>query len=231
MIDNIWRDQPPGYYCLSLKSLSGKWKDEIFDSPEKAMIWLKNHRESGDLYFCTTTLSSPRRLKKNVQPSCYLWADLDEIDPRTLGKLKPTIAWMSSPGRYQALWKLDNVYDPDRIERVNKALAYKIGADQGSWILTKVLRIPGTRNHKYPKKPLVKLLWHSDTKISIDWLERKLKIKPGDKDDSELAINFTLDFKKVYKKYEDSLSRKIKRFLTASEAIKGKIRHPVVFRA
>ncbi len=92
MIDKIWREQPPGRYCLSLKTLSGKWKDQTFDSISAALAWVKKNKTLGDLYFCTTTLSGPRRVKDNVQPSRFLWQDLDEVDPETLGWLRPTIA-------------------------------------------------------------------------------------------------------------------------------------------
>jgi hypothetical protein len=44
-------------------------------------------------------------------------------------------------------------------EDMNKKLAYSVGADHGGWDITQVLRIPGTRNHKYPQAPYGKLLW------------------------------------------------------------------------
>lgn len=220
MIDKIWHEQPPGLYCLALKNLSGKWTDKTFGSIRAALAWAKDHKRSGDLYFCVTTLSDSRRVKDNVQSSRYLWQDLDTVDPEKLGWLRPTIAWQSSPGRYQALWRLDKIYEPDRIERINRALAYRVGADRGSWILTKVLRIPGTTNYKYPKHPTVKLLWDDGNTFSIRKLERRLK--PKVKDENEVEIDISLSFKKVFKKYRDILMPKVRRFLTADEAIEGK---------
>lgn len=220
MIEKIWGEQPSGRYCLALKSLSGRWKDITFKSISAAMAWVKKNKASGDLYFCITTLSGSQRLKENVLPSRYLWQDLDEVDPRTLGWLKPTIAWQSSPGRFQALWRLDKVCKADRIERINRALAYRVGADQGSWILTKVLRIPGTTNYKYPKKPTVKLLWEDGDTFSIKTLEKRLKPKVTDEDEDEIDVS--LSFKKIFKKYRDILMPKVRRFLTADEAIEGK---------
>lgn len=222
MIEQVWSEQPPGHYCLSRKSPSGKWEDKIFGSSSEAMSWLKDNKRSGDLYFCTTTLSAPRRVKENVQSSRYLWQDLDNVNPSELGKLRPTIAWQSSPGRYQALWKLNDVYEPDRIEALNQALAYKVGADQGSWILTKVLRIPGTRNYKYNNKPIVKMLWDDGAVFKIDRLEKQLKVSSKERNEGELVIDLTLDFKKVFKKYKNKMSHKIRRLLTADEAVQGK---------
>ncbi len=220
MIEKIWREQPSGRYCLSLKTLSGKWKDQTFRSISSALTWVEENRKNGDLYFCTTTLSGSRRVKDNVQASHFLWQDLDEVDPRTLGWLKPTIAWQSSPGRYQALWRLDKICEPDRIERINRALAYRVGADQGSWVLTKVLRIPGTTNHKYPQKPSVKLLWNDGDTFSVKKLEKRLK--PKVTDESGIELDTSMTFRKVFKKYRDILMPKVRRFLVADEAIEGK---------
>ena len=155
----IWKEQPKGYLAVSSKT-KGKWEDFFFKSVEEVYRWIKERRKSSDLYFCTTTLKNPQRVKENVQASRYLWQDLDAVDPRKLPpELKPTIAWESSPKRFQAIWQLNTLYSPDEIEKINHNLALTVKADKGSWILTKVLRIPGTLNFKYNSKPEVKLLW------------------------------------------------------------------------
>jgi len=220
MIDKIWKEQPPGFYCLALKSPSGKWQDKLFEDIGSALAWLKDNRDSGDLYFCTTSLSDKRRVKGCVQSSRYLWQDLDEVNPEDLGSLKPTIAWQSSPGRFQGLWRLDSLCEPSRLEALNKALAEKVGADQGSWILTKVLRIPGTVNHKYPAKPKVKMLWEDGKTYNIGRLEDKLK--PRSRENTEGATVQELDFKEVYARCRDKMPRKARRLLTADTATQGK---------
>jgi hypothetical protein len=45
------------------------------------------------------------------------------------------------------------------LEKLNRALTYALDADKGGWDLTQVLRLPGTRNYKYPEAPMVKLMW------------------------------------------------------------------------
>jgi len=220
MIKEIWEEQPPGFYCMSLKDLDGNWRDNVFETINSALAWMNKSKELGDLYFCITSLSDKRRVKGCVQASRYLWQDLDEVKPDSLGDLKPTVAWQSSPGRYQAVWRLDHLCEPKELEELNKALAYKVGADQGSWILTKVLRIPGTRNHKYPEQPTVKQLWNNGSTFRIADLQEALKIPA-----SEPTISVagpSLDWKRIYTKYKDKIPRKVRRLLDAEKAVKGK---------
>ena len=145
---------PPAFIGVSSKSLEGRWRDHFIklDSSLVSRLedWLSQYPPSEhDLYFCPTPLRSRRRRKGQVIGSRVVWADLDTIDPATLTH-SPTIAWNSSPGRWQALWKLDKFLPPNEIEDLCKRMTYSIGADKGGWDLTQVLRIPNTINHKYP---------------------------------------------------------------------------------
>ena len=102
--------------------------------------------------------SKPGRHQQDVISHNVLYADLDPVDPCTLAT-KPSIAWESSPGRYQAAWLHSNDLSVEDWLARNRNLSYSIGADKSGWDLTQVLRVPGGKNHKY--KPVVKgkLLW------------------------------------------------------------------------
>jgi len=218
MLDAIWGEQPSGYYCVSVKE--GKtWEDHFFESPGQALKFVDKWKDEPDvnLYFCTTTLKEKRRIKETVLPSKWLWQDLDESDPRELGDLKPTIAWESSPGRYQALWKLDKLQEPGVIERLNKGLAKSVGADQGSWILTKVLRIPGTYNYKYTPTAQVKLLWTNGETFSYNKLKKYL---PLEKEQPEFTDEQG-DYDKIVKKHYSKLNSKLKTLLFETKPVKG----------
>jgi hypothetical protein len=103
-----------------------------------------------------------------------LWADLDAVDPRKLGALKPTIAIETSPKRFAGLWLTDRVAEVS----LNKRLTYHLGADKGGWCQTKLLRLPGSRNHKYRPAPIVRVLWDDGPVHRIDALERLLPPLP-----------------------------------------------------
>jgi len=157
LLADIFALQPKGLIYVAWKN--PEFHDKAFKTLEEAEEFLSSIE--GDKYFCPTTFSQTPRRKNNVLASQWLWQDLDPVDPRKIYP-RPTIAWETSPGRYQGLWKLDKAYPPQEIEKLNKQLADLTHADHGSWILTKVLRIPGTNNFKYTARPEVRLLWKED---------------------------------------------------------------------
>ena len=223
MLPKIWKEQPSGYYSTSIKKGLKGWKDYFFDNIQDFQDWFEEHKDKEeDLYFCTTPLKEPKRTKDNVLGSRYLWQDLDESDPRKLpDSLKPTIAWRSSPGRYQALWRLDKVYKPSQVERLNKSLAKAVHADpEGSWILTKVLRIPGTKNLKYEDHPKVKLLWSDGPSYIYDRLAEKIGLAEQESD--EPSIKEPIDKGNLLYKYWDKIPPKVRRFLVQTHATQGK---------
>jgi hypothetical protein len=119
-----------------------------------------------DVYFCPLLFSKPKRRKENALPTNLLWADLDPVHPNKC-RIRPSIAWESSPGRYQALWFLSTEVSAEQAANLSKRLAYADGADKGGWDVTQVLRLPGTRNYKYPSKPEVKLMWADRNAYSV----------------------------------------------------------------
>jgi hypothetical protein len=141
-----------------------------------------------------------------------LWADLDEVSPLSV-PLRPTVAWESSPHRYAALWYLDEILTD---EQLNRSWTHLIGADKGGWDLTQVLRVPGTHNHKYPSKPLVKLMWddpgivYKEADIAAK-LPNQVKKKSPDQ-----------DVKSLFFKYKKYLSPWARRELLNGRPQKGK---------
>lgn len=173
---NVWRHQvvqgQTTYFMLSTKKVStGKWKDHYFKWPverDTLVEWLDTHStDEYNLYFCPHGFNQPKRRKEYATGTRFLWADLDEQDPARM-KPKPQVAWESSPGRYAALWRLTKFHEGTSVESHNKGLTYSGDADRGGWDFTQVLRIPGTKNHKYKGAPRGRLLWMDDSAYRID---------------------------------------------------------------
>jgi len=179
-IFRVWEHQGPGYVALprklrstnspkGAKNHTGKWEEHNFKWPEDLEEIKKyiqeSHKAHYDLYWCPSILTQGRRVKDNIPQMSVLYADLDEVNPQGLA-LKPSVAWESSPGRYAAVWFLDKPLPAQEVEHLNKSLTYFIGADKGGWDLTQVLRVPGTRNHKYEGSPPGKLMWYNESIIN-----------------------------------------------------------------
>lgn len=161
-LEHVWKQQGEGFAFVSFRSGPTSWRDLAFKFPRDE-IKLPD-AALGDVYFCPNLFSRPRRRRGLVLPSCWLYADLDRVKPPEGDdeqSLVPTIAWESSPDRYQALWHIDKHLPEEQHSQVNRKLTYALGADKGGWDITQVLRVPGTINHKYNEKPEVKLLWAS----------------------------------------------------------------------
>lgn len=132
----------------------------------KIIAHMANHTQH-DLYWCPSLFEEPRRATELATDEKALWADLDEVNPKDIQEYPPTIAWETSPGRYQALWLINSgdIQGASWPGNENQKLTYYIGADQSGWDTTQLLRIPGWTNHKYEyrdragKSPDGKLLW------------------------------------------------------------------------
>lgn len=109
---------------------------------------LQQHAED-DLYFAPCLFNGKRRIEHHAEAERALWADLDPVNPRSLGDRRPTIAWESSPGRYQAVWLLSSMRQgASWAGHENHRLTVEIGADPSGWDTTQLLRVPGRLNWK-----------------------------------------------------------------------------------
>ena len=127
----------------------GRWPDDRDRFLEEALE--KAHEV--DVYVAPYLRSNPSRKRGNALPSSWLYADLDEAPS---GQLKtPSGVLLLGPGGLlvgsgqgrHVYPRLPDDLEPDELERLNRHLAHSLGADAG-WSETKVLRLPGTWNHK-----------------------------------------------------------------------------------
>lgn len=125
----------------------------------------KYNRWDWDQYYCPNMFSDPQRLKPFATETPYAWCDVDEADPFTF-ELHPSIVWETSPGRTQALWILDKKLTPLEAEAHSRALTYRHNGDKNGWPINKLLRIPGSINHKEEYDgPFVRLLHYDEASI------------------------------------------------------------------
>jgi hypothetical protein len=122
-----------------------KWPQER----EKIIEHCLSHTDD-DLYWATSLYEYAMRREDVAMDEHALWADLDAVDPSTLDEYPPTIAWESSPGRYQALWIAGSgdFQGASWPGNENQRMTYMIGADPSGWDTVQLLRMPGWINHK-----------------------------------------------------------------------------------
>ena len=138
------------------------------DDLDTAITYAYEESDDGrEAYYCSHLLTTDRRKKENAAPVCTLWGDLDGC-PIPNGELAPTAVVESSTGRAHCYWRLSEAIAPKLAEKLNKRIAYAIGADPSGFDLTQVLRLPGTVNHKHGSP--VELVSISDHVHSADAL-------------------------------------------------------------
>jgi hypothetical protein len=97
-----------------------------------------------------------------VDRAAVAWADLD--DARGLARLRefrpaPSLVIASgTAGHVHAYWQLDGRLAVPELERVNRALATKLSADESSCDAARVLRVAGTQSHKHRPPAAVTIL-------------------------------------------------------------------------
>jgi len=137
-----------------LNARTRHWQEKYYsypDSLDDVLEDIDRHFLTDNVYFCPTLFTEPKGVKQNITHSKVVWADLDTCHWERM-KVEPTIVLETSPKRYQAFWVLNDLSLAVDVEPVNKAIAYyhaDQGCDRSGWDLTQMLRVPGTKNHKY----------------------------------------------------------------------------------
>lgn len=170
-----------GWICIATQKPNDKtsFKQTFFHWPEekdKLGTYINTSAQRLNVWFCVNLLSKAQRRKEFCLPTNLVWADLDTCKPTTI-EPEPQCIIESSPGRWQAIWRLDQTVDPHIAEEYSKKIAYKNiqnGADPSGWDLTQLLRVPLTFNFKYTSNdsiPQVSLERALETPIPVEIFE------------------------------------------------------------
>lgn len=168
-----------GYVCVALLSAgTRKMNEHYFKFPSELghmLDVIEVNTNGNNVYICPQLFTERKRTKGSVAATPNVWADLDDCSPELMA-VEPTITVQSSPGRYQAYWRVDDV-DPDDAQALSKRIAYAHapeGADKSGWDLTQLLRVPYTYNYKYQSGsglPVVEIMSASTKVYTLDDFE------------------------------------------------------------
>jgi hypothetical protein len=120
--------------------------------------WLAHENHGGaNVYVAANPLcpGSRCRTKDSIASVRHLYIDIDTDGEARIAALRasdtvplPTTILATSPGKYQALWRVEG-FDFQQQETTLKLLAIAFGGDPACTDCNRVLRIPGFLNQKY----------------------------------------------------------------------------------
>ena len=140
-----------------------------------------------EVFYAPTPMSGNMgRKKEQALPSHVVYGDADEgLTPDAKAKLIELGACLVLSGgktpagpKYHVYLLLTREVEPHELERLNRALKTFIRGDK--FDATTLLRLPGTRNHKYPTSPLVRVERLADAHHTPENLAKFLGV--GDSD-------------------------------------------------
>jgi hypothetical protein len=150
--------------------------------PERAVERALELRDQGDVYFGVAPHAREDRTKAGVDAVPALWADFDDGNAvAALGAfpLKPS-ALVSSGRGHHAYFALKEPVELRQAESLLRRLVAALHADPQATSADRLLRLPGTRNHKTDPPAEVQLLeLDAGLKYSADELERHLPPDPA----------------------------------------------------
>jgi hypothetical protein len=180
--DYVFANDDVGYICICTSTPKRKttFKQHFFEWPtekEEMLRFVADASSNHNVWFGINLLSKAERKKEYCLPTNTVWADLDTCDPATVDPEAQCII-QTSPGRYQAIWRLETIIDPHHASHLSKRIAYAYsasGADKSGHDLTQLLRVPFTRNYKYDNQigdvPICSLERAYDTLLPVELFE------------------------------------------------------------
>ncbi len=131
----------------------------------------KRYEKNCNVYFSVATRRGRDGTKAGCRRTRVVWVDVDKLDEKGLAallaklrelQLSPHIV-VNSGGGFHLYWLLEEALDAqqhlEEIEAVNRGLCEALGGDRGATDVSRILRVPGSLNHKYvPPKPVTATL-------------------------------------------------------------------------
>jgi len=124
--------------------------------------WLREQNRAGsDIFIGMNPLKggASSRTKENIREIRHVYLDLDEDAKAALANIRdsldtppPNFVLDTSPGKHQIVWKIEGI-DVEQAESLLHSLANQFGGDSAATDATRVLRLPGFINRKYPNEP------------------------------------------------------------------------------
>jgi hypothetical protein len=129
--------------------------ERIASDPFQAWLRYMN-REKNEVYIAMNVLKPEAhgRTKADITEIRHIYLDFDYAGDEAIKALKerddlppPNHIIMSSPGRYQAVWRVEG-FGQGQAEALMRGMVRELGADPAATDSSRVMRLPGFYNHK-----------------------------------------------------------------------------------
>lgn len=138
--------------------------DKIVEDSYQA--WLRHKNASRyEVYVSMNALHAEARgrTKDDVAVVRHIYLDFDEGGTAAVRRLlnredvpEPNYLVNTSPDKWQVVWKAEG-FAKEQAEALQRQLVRETGADPAAVDTSRVLRLPGYRNHKYASHPYVRV--------------------------------------------------------------------------
>ena len=161
------------------------------DQPFQRWLQFKNKEQGSDVYIGMNPLKpeSRARTKDDILAIRHLYLDLDHDARQSLAAVEnsnlvppPNAVVHTSPQKLQVVWKVEGIA-LDEAESLLRVLARKFDGDQAATDSTRVLRLPGFRNHKYEEEFVVsaelrsdRIFGFQDFRLKTDTTEHEVRL-------------------------------------------------------
>lgn len=129
--------------------------------------WLKSRNLAGsDIFVGMNPIreGAYSRTKQNIKEIRHVYLDLDRHGDTALQAIRasrevppPNFVLHTSPGKHQVVWRVDGL-NLEEAESLLHNLARGLGGDPAATDATRVLRLPGFRNHKLQEQFVVQAI-------------------------------------------------------------------------
>lgn len=150
--------QPGSYIELRAKAPGGGMVQSWHRDPHEAARDAMRIGDLTDVYVGVLPRKDREGGAASVLPSSIVWVESDtphSVELVLSHRHPPAMVVCSSPGHAHSYWQLSRPLPPEHIERANRRLAHALGGDMRATDCARILRVPGTRNHKRsPARPV-----------------------------------------------------------------------------
>ena len=201
-------EERQGFICIAWapKNNKNKFDQKFFSWPDQKAgmgAFLEETKKGNNVWFGVNLFRRPERKRDFALPTNIIWADLDYCDPGDI-EPAPQCRLQSSPRKFQAFWRLEEVIDPLDAQALAKRIAYAYsdrGADRSGWDIEQLLRVPYTYNYKYDNGqddvPLVEILTSFEARLPVEVFEGVTEPTLDEKVETETPLPNVLELPEV----------------------------------